>query len=91
MEYIILGVIIIICIGLLVFGIKRKRMDVLLNFVLRMATGTLGIYLVNTILNSLQVGVFVGINTYNILALGMLGTPGFLLLYGVSAYFALKV
>lgn len=90
MEYIILGVIIIICIGLLVFGIRRKRMEVLLNFVLRMTSGMLGIYLVNTILKSLEVGVKVGINSYNILALGILGTPGFLLIYGVSAYFSLK-
>lgn len=90
MEYVVLGVIIAVAIGLLVYGIKKKKMDAFMNFVLRMAAGALGVYLVNVILQTLEVKISVGINSYNLLTMGLLGTPGFLLLYGVSTYFALK-
>lgn len=90
MEYIVFGIILLISIVLLWYGVKRKKIEIFLNFVLRMAAGTLGIYLVNTILTSFNSSIMVGLNSYNVLTLGVLGTPGFLLLYGVSTYFALK-
>lgn len=90
MEYILLGVLVVIAIGLLILGIRKKKPILFVNFILRMAGGTLGIYLVNVILKSFELKMQVGINTYNLLTLGILGTPGFLLLYGISAYFTLK-
>lgn len=90
MEYIVLGVIVFIIVGLLIFGIRRKKLEAFMNFTLRMAGGTLGIYLMNIILKSFELKIQVGINAYNLLALGILGTPGFLLLYGLSTYFTLK-
>ena len=90
MEYVFLGIIVAIGIILVVYGVKKKRMDIFVNYTLRMAAGILGIYLVNAILNSFSIPVNVGINTYNVLVIGLLGTPGFLLVYGVFAYFILK-
>ncbi len=90
MEYVFLGIIVAIGIILVVYGVKKKRMDIFVNYTLRMAAGILGIYLVNAILNSFSIPVNVGINTYNMLVIGLLGTPGFLLVYGVFAYFILK-
>lgn len=90
MEYIAFGIIVGICCILFLYGKKKKKMDALLNFGLRMAAGTLGIYLVNQILQSVHISVQVGINFYNTLTLGVLGVPGFLLLYGISTYFMLK-
>ena len=85
-----LGVIILTSIGLFVLGIRKKKLESFVNFILRMTAGTLAIYLVNVILESLKISVSVGINAYNIFTLGLLGTPGFLLLYGISTYFTLK-
>lgn len=90
MEFVILGVIVAIGAGLGVYGKKKRKWDPLLNFILRMVSGTLGIYLTNMILQGIGLKFIVGVNTYNLLTLGVLGTPGFLLLYGVSAYFALS-
>lgn len=90
MEYIVLGIIIALAAGFMVYGIKKKKMELFLNFVLRIAAGALAIYLVNVILQTLKIQINVGINSYNLLAIGVLGTPGFLLLYGISAYFGLK-
>lgn len=90
MEFVILGVIIVIGIGLGVYGKKKRKWEPFLNFVLRMVSGTIGIYLANLIFQGIGLKFIVGVNTYNLLTLGLLGTPGFLLLYGVSAYFTLS-
>lgn len=90
MEFVILGVILVVVAVLAVYGKKKKKWEPLINFILRMAGGTLGIYLTNMILEGIGLDFFVGVNTYNLLTLGVLGTPGFLLLYGVSAYFTLS-
>lgn len=91
MEYIVLGIIIAIGVGLFYYGIKRKNKEAFVTYFLRMAGGALGIYLTNTILKSLDFHVQVGLNTYNLLALGVLGVPGYLMLYGISTYFTLKM
>jgi len=90
MEYILLGVMVTLAVGLLVYGIKKKKMDALVNYGLRIVGGTLGIYCANVILGTVGVNVNVGINPYNLLTIGILGTPGFLLLYGIGVYFVLK-
>ena len=90
MEYIVLGILTSIGIGLGVYGKKKKKWDPLLNYLLRMAGGILGIVVVNLFLKTIGLTLNIGLNAYNLLVLGTLGTPGFLLLYGVGAYFVLK-
>lgn len=65
-------------------------MNLFLNFVLRVFAGFVGIYLVNIILMKCSLNISVGMNEVNALVLGLLGTPGFLLLYGISFYYCLK-
>lgn len=87
MEGKIMLVILGICIVLLVIGIIKKRFDLLVNFGLRLAMGLLGIYIFNSFLGNFGLIMEVGANGYNALIVGLLGLPGFLLVYGLAAYF----
>lgn len=90
MEFIVLGVLTSIGVGLGIYGKKKSKWDPLLNYLLRIAGGILGIVVVNLLLKTTGLTLNIGLNAYNLLVLGVLGTPGFLLLYGVGAYFMLK-
>ena len=57
-----------------------------LNFLLRMVFGAIGIQIINAILISQNVGVFVGLNILTLLTVGSLGISGVALLYGISAF-----
>lgn len=52
----------------------------------RLSLGMTGILGVNHCLSLLGIGVYVGLNPLSVLILGVMGGPGFLLLYGVEAY-----
>lgn len=82
-----LAAILAVCAFLLVVGFLKKRFDLVVNFILRMSVGLLGIYLLNTILASSHITLGVGTNSLNALVVGLLGLPGFLLIYGSAAYF----
>ena len=61
--------------------------DVILNFLLRVVFGTIGIYIVNTLLSvHLGLGIHLGINLLNLLTIGTLGISGFGLVFAVSAF-----
>ncbi len=90
MESQIFIVIILICLGLIFYGIIKHRFDFLVNFGLRIFAGLLGIYLMNTLLESFALSLGVGLNGITALSVGLLGIPGFLLIYGVAIYFHLK-
>ncbi len=87
MEGKIIVVILGICVVMLVIGLIKKRYDLLVNFGLRLAMGILGIYLLNSFLANFGLSMEVGANGYNALIVGLLGLPGFLLIYGLAAYF----
>ena len=59
MEIYILLLIAAICIVLLFVAIKKKKMDIFLNFALRLAAGAVGIYLLNTLLAMASVNTLV--------------------------------
>ena len=65
--------------------IQDNRMKVL-NFLLRMVFGAIGIQIINAILISQNVGVFVGLNILTLLTAVSLGISGVGLLYGISAF-----
>ncbi len=83
--FLILGILAIV----LGVAIKRKRMEIFINFVLRLAAGAVGIYLLNTILAMASIQTLVGFNMTNVLVVGVLGLPGFAMLYGLGFYFTL--
>lgn len=87
MENRILIGIIAACCLLLVIGILRHRLEVLVNIVLRMVMGILGIYLLNIFLKSQDIVLNVGINEMTVLTVGLLGLPGFMLIYGLELYY----
>ena len=61
--------------------------DVILNFLLRVVFGTIGIYIVNTLLHTqLGLGIHLGLNLLNLLTIGTLGISGFGLVFAVSAF-----
>lgn len=84
-KYFLLG---IIAVGSVIFIISlvRHKSEAFLNFVLRIVTGVLGIYCVNTILDNQGIVAAVGMNGFNLLTVGVLGLPGFLLIYGTAFY-----
>ncbi|WP_313133977.1 pro-sigmaK processing inhibitor BofA family protein [Anaerocolumna sp.] len=87
MESKIFIVIIIICLVLLAIGLIKRRMDLLVNFGLRVFAGLVGIYIVNMLLDGLGLSLGVGTNGLTALTIGGLGIPGFLLVYGVAIYY----
>lgn len=60
--------------------------DLFLNFLLRVVMGVIGIYTCNTLLGSLGVGIYLGINLVNLLTIGILGISGFGLVFSVAAF-----
>ena len=89
MESKIFIAIIIVCVVLLIIGLIKHRMELLVNFGLRLFAGLVGIYIVNMVLNGLGVSLGVGTNGLTALTIGSLGIPGFLLVYGVALYYYL--
>ena len=80
--------IIVACIIFIAVCIVRRRPDLIVDFALRACFGTAGIYLLNLALSTQGYTVIVGINGATILTSGLLGLPGFLLLYGLSLYYS---
>lgn len=78
--------IVLACVGVLLIGAVRKRMEWLLNVVMRSILGTLAIYFINMALADLGISLGVGINAVTLLTTGILGIPGLLALYGIGIY-----
>ena len=57
-----------------------------LNFLLRMVFGAIGIQLINALLLSQNISVFVGLYVLTLLTVGSLGISGLGLLYGIAAF-----
>jgi len=89
MEKIVFAVIIVVCIVFIGICIIRRRPDLIVNFVLRACVGTAGIYLLDSVLGLGGYQISVGVNAVTILSNGLLGLPGFILLYGLAFYYSL--
>lgn len=72
--------------ALLLLGAMRKRLEWLLNVVMRSILGTIAIYFINLTLAGAGISLGVGINAVTILTSGILGIPGLLALYGIGIY-----
>ena len=61
--------------------------DLILNFLLRMVMGVIGIYACNNLFTaSLGLGIHMGINLLNLLTIGILGISGFGLVFAISVF-----
>lgn len=89
MESIILAIIIVACLVFIGVCIIRKRSDLVMDFLLRACVGTAGIYLLDFVLTISGYQITVGVNTFTVLSNGLLGLPGFILLYGLAFYYSL--
>ena len=87
-ENMILIGIIVSCIIFILVCVFRRRPDLIVNFGLRASVGTAAICLLNLALSSQGYGVNVGVNAVSILANGLLGLPGFLLLFGLAVFYS---
>ncbi len=90
MEKYVLIIFVIVCAVLLVISLRRKKMELFINFVLRLITGAVGIYLINALLGLVKIESAVGLNGVNMLVVGALGIPGLVLLYSVGVYFMFR-
>lgn len=75
-----------VCLVVLLIGALGRKVEWLVNFILRAVMGTVGIYFLNYILASQNVSVAVGINPLTILTSGVLGFPGIAVLYGIHFF-----
>lgn len=75
-----------VCLVVLLIGALGRKVEWLVNFILRAVMGTIGIYFLNFLLASQNVSVAVGINPLTILTSGFLGFPGIAVLYGIHFF-----
>ena len=57
-----------------------------LNFLLRVVFGAIGIQIINMVFISQNIAIFVGLNALTLLTVGTLGISGLGLLYGIAAF-----
>lgn len=83
-----LGAILILTVSILVLllGAVRKKIEWLLNIVMRSILGIIAIYFINHVLAFWGISLGVGINIVTVLTSGILGIPGLLGLYGLGIY-----
>ena len=75
-----------ICVVVLLMGMMKQKAGWISAFILRCAAGTVGICVVNSLLESLGISVAAGVNPVNVLTIGTLGIGGFGLVYGILFY-----
>lgn len=81
-----MAALVVICAVVLLMGIVKKRMEWLLNVLMRSILGTIAIYFVNGALAWAGISLNVGINPVTVLTSGILGVPGLLVIYGIGIY-----
>lgn len=78
--------ILLVCVLVLLIGAFGRKIEWIINFVLRAVMGTIGIYFLNSFLLTKQISVAVGINPMTVLTSGILGFPGVVVLYGINFF-----
>ncbi len=79
-------VILAVCLIVLAIGAMGRKVEWLVNFILRAVMGTVGIYAINYMLAARELQVAVGINPFTVLTSGILGFPGVAVLYGIHFF-----
>lgn len=78
--------IIVISGAVLIMGVMKRKMEWLLNILMRSILGTIAIYFINNGLASMGINLGVGINPLTVLTSGILGLPGLAAIYGLGFY-----
>ncbi|MCI8774217.1 MAG: Pro-sigmaK processing inhibitor BofA [Lachnospiraceae bacterium] len=81
-----IAAILIVCILVLLIGAMGRKIEWVINFILRAVMGTVGIYFLNGFLIARDISVAVGINPVTFLTSGILGFPGLIVLYGINIF-----
>ncbi|RDY31255.1 pro-sigmaK processing inhibitor BofA family protein [Lachnotalea glycerini] len=77
---------VVMCVIVLVIVFVKIRMEFIINFILRMVFGAVGIYFLNSLFIAKGLDALVGINFGTVGAIGILGIPGFLLVYAIALF-----
>lgn len=75
-----------VCVIVLLIGAMGRKVEWLVNFILRAVMGTVGIYFLNYLFSTQNISVAVGINPLTVLTSGFLGFPGLIVLYGINFF-----
>jgi len=75
-----------VCILILLLGALKAKMEWIINFVLRTASGALAIYIINFYLLNREIDAAIGLGFASLLTCAVLGFPGLILLYGINFY-----
>ena len=81
-----MAAILVVCTLVLVLGAFGRKIEWIINFVLRAVLGTIGIYFLNNFLIASNISAAVGINPMTVLTSGILGFPGLVVLYGINFF-----
>lgn len=72
------------------FSLAANKVELIINFVLRLLVGILAIYLINQALLYADITSGVAINPFTMGVSGVLGAQGLALLYALGLYFQLR-
>lgn len=72
------------CLIVLLIAGWQKKKEIFKNFVIRLAIGVMMITALNIWFTETNVNITVGINPVSIAAIGTLGVPGVVMLYGIA-------
>lgn len=77
---------IVMCLIVLVIVLAKSKKEFIVNILLRMVSGMVCIHFLNAFLVAREINILVGINPGTIGTIGVLGIPGFLLVYAISIF-----
>ncbi|MCD7725232.1 MAG: pro-sigmaK processing inhibitor BofA family protein [Clostridiales bacterium] len=75
-----------VCVIVLLIGAMGRKVEWLVNFILRAVMGVVGIYFANYFCSIQNISAAVGINPLTVLTSGFLGFPGIIVLYGINFF-----
>ncbi len=85
-EWLGTGAVVAVCLLVVLFGAMRKKMEWLLNVIMRSILGIIAMYFINQALAEAGLFLGVGINPVTVLTSGILGFPGLMALYAIGLY-----
>ena len=80
------AVILTACVAVGLMGAMKRKLEWLLNVLMRSILGTIAIYFINGVLAGAGISLGVGINPLTVLTSGILGFPGLAAIYGIGIY-----
>ncbi|MFA9376875.1 MAG: pro-sigmaK processing inhibitor BofA family protein [Lachnotalea sp.] len=76
---------IVMCLLVLVIVLAKNKIEFIVNILLRMVSGMICIHFLNAMFVARGIDLLVGINLSTVGTIGVLGIPGLLLIYAITA------